>query len=183
MIKPDYDESKVPVGFHEDTDYFGLFRKYLIKSVLPVPSEVTVIEDTEEFKYVTLLFLLKQKDISFFSFWNPSFLMILLNDLVTWKDSLISDVQKGSVTVPGKLSGKLKKTLERKIAQSNQSARELREVFRQSVPILYQMIWPALSLISCWTDAHAKEQSNKLASFFPKSVDLDQKSFFIRLEF
>ena len=58
-------KSKIPIGFDCDTSYFGFFQKFLINATLAVPNVVKNIKDMDSFRYVTLLFLLKNKYISF----------------------------------------------------------------------------------------------------------------------
>ena len=69
------------VGFEDDSDYFGMFRRYFLNKLFVVPKEVKLIQDTETFQYVTLLFLLKEKNLRFISVWSPSFLTILLKKI------------------------------------------------------------------------------------------------------
>ncbi|MFZ5639615.1 MAG: GH3 family domain-containing protein [Bacillota bacterium] len=71
----------IPVGFEEDTEYFGFVERYFLRVLLTVPKEVALIQDIDAFRYVTLLFLLREKYLTFISVWNPSFLTLLLKPL------------------------------------------------------------------------------------------------------
>lgn len=166
-VQLDERDSAVPIGFLEEADYFGFFRKLLIRKLFFMPGEITAIKDTQEFKYVTLFFLLKEKNVSLFSFWSPSFLLVLLYDLEKWKDKLIYDIRSGHITGLGNLSLKQRNDLGRKVVPDHLRAGELEEAFRHSVSRRYKMMWPNLSLISSWTDAYSREQVTKIAELFP----------------
>src|SRR4051812_39584181 len=89
-------ESAVPIGFDSDTAYLGGKRQQLAKAVMAVPDELRNIQDVEVFRYVTLLCLLRERDLRLISVWHPSFLTLLLNSLpANWQD-LQADIRVGS---------------------------------------------------------------------------------------
>ncbi len=51
----------IPIGFEEDSEYFGVIENILLNQIFAVPSDVKKIDDIDSFRYVTLLFLLKRK--------------------------------------------------------------------------------------------------------------------------
>jgi len=75
---PNKKESAIPIGFDEDSDYLGGPIKWLFEKLFIVPEEVALIQDIEQFRYITSLFLLKEKNLVFISLWNPTFLTLLL---------------------------------------------------------------------------------------------------------
>ena len=165
-------KSRIPIGFEEDTEYFGTFQKYLIDELLAVPKEVKKISDIESFKYVTLLFLLKNKNLTFVSVWNPTYTSFLLEKSKEWLNDLIKDIEVGQIDSI-KLYPKLKRELSRKLKKDEKRARELRDIFskwkssKYSIQQLYKDIWPNLALISCWTSGNSANYVSEIKKYFP----------------
>src|SRR3990172_2405229 len=98
---------------------------HLLESPLAVPNPVKHIRDVSAFRYVTLLFLLKCKDLRLISVWNPTFLTLLLAPLPQWWDSLLKDIANGSITPPAAIEENLLRSLNKKLKPDVQRAREL----------------------------------------------------------
>lgn len=173
-------EAGIPIGFEEDSQYFGFFERYILNALFAVSSEVKDIEDMENFRYVTLLFLMKEKNLTFISIWNPSFLTLLLKPLTNWADSLIDDIEKGIINCPGKLDPALKKLFEKRLGINKKRARELASIidkFNSNTSnkiSVYEAIWPKLRMISSWTDANAAAYAGELKKCFP-NVEIQGK--------
>jgi hypothetical protein len=75
------ESSAVPVGFDDESVYLGGTRKRLVDAVMAVPSEMRLVSNMEQFRYLTLLCLLRRRDLSLISVWHPSFLSLLLDTL------------------------------------------------------------------------------------------------------
>lgn len=146
----------VPVGFEEDSAYLGGFWSRLVDATLAVPGAVRYIRQMEAFRYATLLFLLRRRDLSLISVWHPSFLSLLVGALPDFWDRLLHDLEHGS-----RLHG---------LAARPRRAAELRRL----APDALTRIWPHLGLISCWGDAHAALSLPELARAFP-GVEIQPK--------
>jgi hypothetical protein len=155
--------SSIPIGFDNDAAYLGATRKRLIEAVMAVPAEVRLINDLEVFRYVTLLCLLRRKDLSLISVWHPSFLALLLDAAPKNWENLLNDIEsgscKGSELLPEKVIQGLKL-----VAMPNR-ARELKEVSAHSP----EAIWPSLRVISCWGDGFAELPLLDLKKRFPNT--------------
>jgi hypothetical protein len=169
----------IPIGFQEDSQYFGLLEQILLDYLFAVPKEVKDIDDMSVFRYITLLFLLKEKNLTFVSVWNPSFFTLLLKPLTGWMEGLINDLASGVITAPGKLSADLKSGLEKKLGINPSRAGKLRQILQlandepgafHEYSSLYEAIWPNLKLISCWTDANADISARELQKYFPSVI-------------
>jgi hypothetical protein len=145
----------VRVGFEEDAEYLGGFWRRLVDATLAVPSAVRQVRDPETFRYVTLLFLLRRRDLSLISVWHPSFLTLLLEALPGFWDRLLWDIERGTPAAPAPLPRR---------------AAELAAL----TPDAYTHIWPRLGLISCWGDAHAALSLRGLREAFP-GVEIQPK--------
>jgi hypothetical protein len=143
--------SAVRVGFEEDSEYLGGFWKHLANATLAVPGVVRKARDIEELRYATLLFLLRRADLALISVWHPSFLTLLLGALPEAWDSLLRDVERGSVL------------LGRSLPPLPERAAELRRVG----PEAPARLWPRMRLISCWGDAHAALHVPEVQRLFP----------------
>ncbi len=150
-IKPYRTKGGIPVGFKDDTDYFGIAGKFL-KCGLIEPEGLESIENHDQFYYRTLLHLLRVKKLSFISAWHPSLLIILIDKMQEFKNELIEDVRIGQSRLePGRKFKPMKKRSD--FLKSNLNPKT---------------IWPGLTTISCWTDGSAKMFVNRLKEKFPE---------------
>jgi GH3 auxin-responsive promoter len=146
----------IPVGFDDERGYLGRGGRWIVDTTMPVPSTVARIEDIDRFRYVTLRLLLEQESLAWVSVWNPTFLSLLMDPLVDRHEELLDEVEPSR-------------------------ARRLRAVFERrrgtppTVPdaqgrTLYELLWPRLSLISCWADAAAADALPALRELFPNAA-------------
>src|SRR5687767_13086881 len=115
-------EGGIPIGFSDDTEYFGPMERWALRRMMAVPGTVAGIEEIEEWRFVTAQHLLSDRDLGFISVWNPSFLTLLMEAIEERFGELVD-------TLPEK--GR---------------ARELRRVSSLDG----RALWPRLRLISCW---------------------------------
>jgi GH3 auxin-responsive promoter len=161
------DSCVVPVGFEADSEYLGFLGKFANNLTQAVPAEVARIADIESFRYVTLLCLLKHRDLRLISVWNPTFLSLLMDSLPNHWHSLITDLAAGTISPPGPLDKNLLIKLRRKISPALERAEEL----KKHGPLNPQRIWPNLGLISCWQDGSSDGYAAELQKkHFPQVV-------------
>ncbi len=156
----------IPVGFEEDASYLGSWQKRFIDSVMAVPSEVREIADMATCRYVTLLFLIRSRNLKLISVWNPTFLSLLVASLREYGEALAQDLESGTITtdtaIPPSLGSALRPDPRR--------ASELRSALRSATPAeMHAELWPALRLLSCWSDANSCLPAQQLASLFPQT--------------
>jgi hypothetical protein len=155
--------SAVRVGFDDDSAYLGGMQKRLVDTVMAVPSEIRLVSDTEQFRYGTLLCLLRQPDLRLISVWHPSFLSLLLDALPGfWKD-LLDDIETGGCGYADSLSPIVLQAM--KLRPMPDHARRL----SNASPIEPGTIWPELKVISCWGDGHAQFARADLERRFPSA--------------
>lgn len=155
-------DSKVPIGFASDEEYLSSVNNKLLKIIKPVPDEVKKIENIESFWYVSLFFLIKEKNLSLISIWHPSWLEILLSKLDIYKDSLLMDIYNGKLNPPHKLEDGLNKKIHSYIKPNKKRHKELEAIFRENKN--YKKIWPNLQIISLWQD---RQSLKILKDYFP----------------
>lgn len=150
----------VPLGFEEDSAYLGGGLKAVVDATLAVPGAVRRIGDPTRFRRVTLLHLLRARDLALVSVWHPSFLTLLLEDLEETWDELLATLARGSVTGIPALD----------LPPAPGLARELAVLG----PRPATRVWPRLALVSCWGDAAAAAHLAGLRRLLP-GVELQPK--------
>ncbi len=153
----------IRIGFEEDSAYLGPLGP-LVESALAVPNLVKHIRDVTTFRYVTLLFLLRQRDLRLISVWNPTFLSLLLAPLPNWRDQLLADIANGTITPPAPLDPDVWRRLQRRLTPDPHRARELGDSNGFESP---SGLWPRLGLISCWADGPSATYARALQQQFP----------------
>lgn len=157
--------SKIPIGFEEDSEYLGSAAKQLINMTMAAPSKVGHVKDMENFRYISLLFLLGSGDLSLISVWHPSFLTLLLEPLSAHWENLLLDLATGKINPPRPIASSIKRDLEKNLRPQGKRARELKRLGYKNL----HSIWPALGLVSCWGDGHAGLCLEELRRILPKA--------------
>jgi hypothetical protein len=146
----------IPIGFESDSAYLGPLGQRLVDAIMAVPDTVKYLTSINDFRYATLLSLLRQPELRLISVWNPTFLSLLLSPLAEWWDALCDDLTCGTMTLPDSPAGS-------RLAPQPELARRLKGMD----PTDYASIWPHLTLLSCWMDGPAAAYARPLAEKFP----------------
>ena len=133
--------SGIPIGFEEDGDYFGKLEKYLMDFIFVSPKGIKTETDMEKFYEKTVGALLKEKNLTLISVWNPTYLLLLLEYIDAHQERLLAQLSK------------------RRRTQIEKAVRDKQ----------YEAIWPKLAVISCWCDANANRYVPQLKALFPKT--------------
>jgi GH3 auxin-responsive promoter len=145
----------IPVGFADDTEYFGRLDRRVLRHLLLTPPELARVPDLTACRYVTLRFLLETPHLAFVSVWSPSFLTLLLAALDEWAEPLLDDLAYGTLTPPVALPAPLQTALAARLAPRPARARRLRATLARDGRLGPRVAWPDLALVSCWTGAAA----------------------------
>ena len=143
------EKSAVPIGFDDDADYLGGVRKRLVEAVMTVPSAIRSVSDMEQFRYLTLLCLLRCGDLRLVSVWHPSFFTLLLDAAPGFWGSLTRDLADGTCRDAKSVGPVVLQAL--KLRPMPWRAKQLDAIG----PASPGKWWPALRVISCWADGHA----------------------------
>jgi hypothetical protein len=146
----------LPIGFESDSAYLGPLGQKLFNAIMAVPDRVKYLSNINDFRYATLLSLLRQPELRLISVWNPTFLSLLLSPLADWWDPLCGDLARGTMTLPDASTETI-----------TSPAPELARRLKGMDPTDYASIWPRLALISCWTDGPSAAYAHQLAEKFP----------------
>ena len=161
----------IPVGFEEDAEYFGALQRALIQSVMAVPGLVRLIDDVDTFRYVTLLFLLRSRDLALISVWSPTFLLLLVERLPAWWPQLAADLAAGALSPPGALEPNLGRKLQALLRPDVRRAAEVHQAYGDALEpaAAHARLWPRLRVISCWADGQAARYAPDVARRFPQA--------------
>lgn len=163
--KDTFTSSGIPIGFENDSAYLGGWQQRMVESVMAVLGILSRAGDIATVQYLTLLFLIRCRNLKLISVWNPTFLSLLMEHLPLWGDELAWDIEKGTIS----------RTLDPGVAlpamtPAPRRAQELREALRMnSAAESHLRLWPGLRLISCWVDANAAAPAATLQALFPQA--------------
>lgn len=141
---PEVSHGGLRIGLDDDTEYFDAATRYAMKRLFAVDASVGRLRDVSVWRTRTLEQLIAAEDLGFISVWNPSFLTLLMQDLVTRWASY-------AYPLPPKRRA------------------QIEDRFERAGAFVGEAIWPRLQLISCWTDAWAAQALPGLRHFFPST--------------
>lgn len=151
--EPEQYKTEIPVGFADDSAYLGGATQFLIQRILVTPPELGRVRDMDFYWRLTVLLLLKCRDLRLISVWHPSFINLILKYMQQNWGQLLLELRNGyAISHP-----------ELKVRPDIIRARELEHIN----PASPMEIWPQLELISCWTDANAANYLHDILSAFP----------------
>ena len=133
--------SGVPIGFADDASYLGGLKSRLVRAAIISPGDFNAATSQDEFRFRTLLCLLRQRDLRIISIWHPSFLTLLLDALPNLWNEIIEHI-------------------------SFENASRAREL-EHADPHKPESLWPQLRVISCWGDGHAELSLADVRRRFP----------------
>lgn len=139
----------VPIGFEDDTEYFGPLARWALRQMQAVPREVVRLPSIEAWRRATLTHLLSAGDLALISVWSPTFLTRLMEGLAEELEQLL-----GALPVV--------------------RATAIRRALDAAGALTGEAVWPRLDLISCWSDGAAAGFISGLRRWFP-SVAIQPK--------
>lgn len=133
--------SEIPMGLPDDSHYLSPLARLTTRCIMAVPASVKHETSDEKWKWKTVLYLLKNENLALMSVWSPTFLTTLCEFIAENWSKLYCQLPRWR-------------------------QRTLRQVSHQDL-LCFEMIWPQLALISCWTDGPALPYAKNLRRFFP----------------
>lgn len=134
-----FTECGIPIGFEEDSEYFGKAVQHIMNALFAVDGSVKFASDRDSFYLDTAAQLLRCKELTLISVWSPSFLSILCG-------YIRDNAQRLSENLPEK---------------------ERWEFLRAAENDRFDKIFPKLKIISCWTDGSSAEPAENIKKLFP----------------
>ncbi len=171
----------IAIGFDDEQQYFSPLTRWVLGSIMAVPSSLAQLKDMDTFRYVTLRLLLQEQSLAWVSVWNPSFLTLLLEPLAASFSCLIEDIRCGILSVASQIEPPLRDVILPLCKANPARAAELASFSHiwQDKPFtepllsgktLYEAIWPRLRVISCWAHGNAAHAVPALKAYFPRVI-------------
>jgi hypothetical protein len=143
----------VPVGRANDLEYLQGWIGQVVRPFMVLPPAAAGLRDPEGWRHVAALALLAGEP-EIVSVWNPSLLTVLLDHAAAHRDRLGRDWAAGRAVVEG-------------VELRYRPADRGRLALLRRDPIDWPRLMPALRLISCWADRHARSAADRLRALFP----------------
>jgi hypothetical protein len=134
----------LPVGFEDDTEYFGWLSRWALRQMLAVSPAVARLPSFEQWRRETLVQLVAADDLGLISIWSPTFLTVLLETLMKDRGAILAAIPRAR----------------RQVVERAMTA-------RPDGSLAGEILWPRLQLISCWTDGSAAACLPALRQIFP----------------
>ena len=129
----------IPIGFEEDSAYFGRVGQALVNRIFAVDGSVKFPESMDAFWLETARQLLNCGSLTLISVWNPTFLTILCGHIRANFDKLKQEIPAARA--------------EEIICGLNENR--------------FDRVFPDLKIISCWADGSAAADAEELKRLFP----------------
>jgi hypothetical protein len=146
----------VRVGLAHDLEYLRGWTGRVLRPFLVLPPAMAGLRDPERFKRVAALYLLAAEP-EIVSVWNPSLLTVLLDHVSMHRDELARDWAAGRTRVEG-IEFRYRRGDPERLAVLGQD------------PLEWPRLLPALRLVSCWADRHARTAADRIRALFPGVV-------------
>ena len=158
--------SAVPISFPDDTEYLGTWHRWFAAQLLVAPPELSRVEDPAAFEFLTLLFLVRERNLRLLSVWHPSFLTLLLESLPRQVERLAPCLRTAALPRDLVLPDLIRTALTKRLVPDPQRATELARCVSGSENQLL-WLWPHLQVISCWAGRDAEPLLAQLRVTFP----------------
>jgi len=136
----------------DDLEVFPLWKKALMRRIMAVSTDISLLPSSESALKATLLSLVSARDLVLVSVWSPTFALQLLNALSKHREEVAGEL---GVWHP--------------------NARSLKEWDGSLDPDFFAEIWPRLRLISAWDSSTSAVWADELRKCFPPSVAFQGK--------
>jgi hypothetical protein len=133
----------IPIGFEDDTEYFGPLARLALRRMLAVPAEVARLGDMAAWSTATITHLAASPDLGLISIWHPSFFLLLLRRIEQDLDAVFD-------RLPPRRAAEVRARLQDRT--------------------LGEALWPRLALVSCWADAAAAASVPALRQALPQAL-------------
>lgn len=141
-----------PIGSHSGRQYLN--QAIPIRMKHPVPYAAFLVEDYAA-RYHTILTFALRADLSGVTSVNPSTLVLLGRLLNERAQSLLEDLERGTLQHAGAMESTLRQTLESALRPAPERARELRERLRADGSLIPRNVWPDIAAMATWQGGSA----------------------------
>ena len=164
IISPEiegYTEAGLPYGAESGHGYKNL--PFAIKNLYALPYEVFDIKDYKA-RHYSILRISMEQNVTTLATLNPSTLVLLCQKIDGWKDDIIKDIEKGTLSDKFDISEGIRRKI--KFNPNKARAEELRRILRDRGELLPKYFWPNMQIIECWKGGTVKLYLKELPKFF-----------------
>ena len=154
-IFPAPQQSKVAISYDEDENYLPRYARLAQRMLRAVSKPSMNSTEPKEMRYQSAKQLLCASDLALISVWNPSYLRLILETLLSERERLADEMRSGSQQMQRRF-----KEIRGLLDFAGATVRD----------IDWQGVWPKLTLLSCWADGWAGEMADSLRELFPTTV-------------
>lgn len=133
-------------GHEDDSEYLGTFFKHLLNKFI-IGHELKKLKDKDAYLECLCYILLSNPKLEIISIWSPSLLIRLIDFVEKNKNEILDNLRKGE------------------FRKSNIHLKFSPLTLPQKASL--KDFFPSLKLISCWADAQAKNDYQKIKQSFP----------------
>ncbi len=144
---------------HDDSDYLKGIIQFLIKPFLIGQPNIYQLDDPNDFRFILALTLLAQENIEIMSIWSPSYLLVLLSIIEDRFDEMVFYLTQENFKY---------QNIQFSVPYLNKKRKALFSSFKTNRN--FELLWPHLKLISCWTQGTSGRLANKIPQYFPKTL-------------
>lgn len=155
--------ANIPIGLASDAEYFGASLAQDLLSTLVTPMTLSAVDNFEDWRYLTVRYLLAAEDLAFISVWSPTYIIDLLDYLKSDYQRLASDIASGSISIDNESLCDSHKAL--MISDRDRSEIVKKACSQDKIDI--SVLWPQLDTLSCWLSAASGRYKLKLEEYFP----------------
>jgi hypothetical protein len=143
---------QIRVGFDDDAEYLSPLARLFYRGSSAVPPAIAGVTDMDSLLDNTLAYLVAARDLTLISVWSPTFLTLLMRRLDERAEEVLNLL--GTRQLPG-------------LRLEERRLYEITSILRGPPREHTAALWPALRLISCWTDGSSSLFVQDIKNRFP----------------
>jgi len=140
-------------------------QKPIVKQFYAMPKEVARITPAADRFYTMMRIALTQR-VGILITANPSLILNLVEMVDKQRDTLISDICHGQLSIKAELTPNIKTALKPYLKPNPERAKELTEMITKRGSLLPRDYWPELVAIACWTGGTLVNYIEQLPDYF-----------------
>lgn len=158
----------IPFGFASGLTLAGAPPE--IRDRLAFPPEVLEVSDAESLDYLIMRYAVAKPKVRLLVGNNPGRMTALLETADRRRDSLIADIEQGTLAADLDLTPALRERLEKGLAPDPERAAGLREMAASRGRLEPRDYWPAMRMVSCWLGGTIGRYLDSLKPWLPDDV-------------
>ena len=180
---------KVLEGYAPDGTLFGSVSGVLVRDIPAIikkhyiaPASVMSIGDYAARNYTLMRLAMQHRDVTLWSTANPSTILELLRTVEENANTLIDDIEKGTLSYDFDISDYIREELDAYMQPRPERAEELRQILKEKGKLEPKDYWPWLQYLSTWKCGNTKIYMDKYMDAFDWSKTFYQELGYIATE-